>query len=71
MLTQAYDGDGELKEMALIAGQMAAFFNKGVMSQQQANPSDEKNACFDATANTNVGIINMSDFTQYAGAGGY
>ena len=64
-------GESELEAFALIVGQNAAYFNKGMMSQMQSNPLDTANDCYYATAKTNVELITMSDFSQYAGVDGY
>ena len=70
-LQQAHANESELEEFALIVGQNAARFNKGMMSQMQENPASTVTECYINTALTNQEILVLADFEQYVKDGTY
>ena len=63
--------NSELEDLALVVGENAQRFNRGMMSQMQDNPSDTTNQCYIDTALTNVALNDLSDITAYLTADGY
>jgi hypothetical protein len=55
----------ELEAFALAGGYNISNFNKGLMSQMMADPSDTTNDCYSTTEDCNAEIMVLADFAEY------